>query len=65
MGHDDRGDNRGDDRGDDRGDAPRDEVVAVLDEWLRLRVPADTAPLVLKLRARVGELFEAMVARPG
>ena len=40
-------------------------VIAVLDGWLRLRIPAEAAPLVLQLRARVDELFVGIVERPG
>jgi len=40
-------------------------VVAVLDGWLRLRIPSEAAPLVLQLRARVDELFVGIVERPG
>ena len=39
-------------------------VIAVLDGWLRLRIPSEAAPLVLQLRARVDELFVGIVERP-
>ena len=39
-------------------------MIAVLDGWLRLRIPSEAAPLVLQLRARVDELFVGIVERP-